>query len=176
MELALLIGAGLYLVWARSASPAKGSALQLVPLLLARNFLQNNPLNVQPNPDRNDPWRGQTGIDDRGLSVFATRADGMRAGAITILNKFIQQRPLTLMQFGELYAPAALNPPAEVGDYGRDLGSLMMLPPGDPYNAMTRTGLIRLLDGVIRNENGGDPLSSDELGAAADAALGHFNV
>lgn len=54
--------------------------------LQPRNNERNNPLNIKGDPK--DPWRGSTGIDDKGHFVFADPADGIRAAVRSIQQKY----------------------------------------------------------------------------------------
>jgi hypothetical protein len=159
----LLLVAVLVLVLAR---PALAPALPDTEKLRIFGDLNNNPFNIKSIPGG---WRGQVGVDYRGLVMFDTMERGVRAGMINILSQFRRRPDLTLAEFGRKYAPASAgNPP----DYGERLARTLRYDPNAPYDIDAPGALERLAAAVLLNEEGAPARDAllPFLSAAADVA------
>jgi hypothetical protein len=159
----LLLVAVLLLVLAR---PALAPALPDIEKIRLFGDTNNNPFNVRPIPGG---WRGQVGVDYRGLTMFDTLESGVRAGVINILTQFRRRPDLTLSEFGAKYAPASAgNPP----DYGERLARTLRYDPYAPYNIDAPGALERLAAAVLLHEEGAPARDAllPYLSAAADVA------
>lgn len=134
----------------------------------------NNPFNIKAS-DGND-WQGQIGVDSRGFCIFARLEDGLRAGFIVVLKKFTTHGATNLWDFGQMFAPAADNPPAAIGDYGKGIAAQLGISPLSDYNPLNLDTLVQLGNAVIVNEEGADPATADQLRTAAQEALNYVNT
>lgn len=179
LESAVIIGVLLIAAFIGSKNAVTAAALGTgIILPKTAGFNHNNPGNLTQLPG-GQLWQGQIGTYQGAggniFVIFDTLANGLRALCINALN-VMGRAPQSLWAFGEAWAPAANNPPANVGDYGSQLANTLGVTATDPYSPLDADSLANLCHAIIVNENTDDPTGPIDRSVAANEALSYLNL
>lgn len=114
---------------------------------MTRGLRNRNPGNLR---DFGIPWRGRTGKDADGFTIFDTMRNGVRAMALDILNDWGKGRK-TIGSILAEYAPSHENPTEGYAAYVAKRCGVSVADPIDPYN---QTMLLNMVDAMTRFECG----------------------
>lgn len=133
------------------------------PLLTPRGIRNNNPGNIR----RSDHWiwNGQTGADADGFCIFADPVMGLRAGIIIWCHYRQYYGASTARDYIARWAPSSEN---NVGEYATYVAAACDVGPDDPLDI--DNDAVRVMQAVVRFENGTDPYDLKTYFAAVTAS------
>ncbi|MBW5930447.1 hypothetical protein CFM96_17585 [Klebsiella michiganensis] len=133
-------------------------------------FRNNNPGNIKVSPS--NPWEGQIGSDGAFVK-FATPEHGIRALGKNLLS-YQRQGYDTVSEIVNRYAPASDG--NKTGPYIEALCNALGVGANDPLDMSNPRTLSALCAGIIHQEIGSVPYTSDQLDTGISAALGLTNL
>ena len=143
----------------------------------------NNPGNIRPTPTmEKNPFIGTVpeSLKEDYLK-FEAPYFGIRASGVCVLQAHLIHGVDTLLALGDLWAPIEDNPKSFPGDYGKDLGRILLIDPSK--NIDFNLWLESILHAFFTHENGKDPFNYVPswyppilYGAGCDAARYHLKI
>lgn len=146
------------------ASGLTPEARAMMPDALSRGIRNNNPGNLTGD----DQWQGLVGKDDGGYLKFDTPENGLRAMAIDFRNQQDKHGLNTVSDIISKYAPPNTN---NTASYIKGVSASMGVQPDQKIDLHDPETMHRMMDAVIRHENGGNPYSGQTGEWAAHEAI-----
>lgn len=131
-----------------------------------RGIRNNNPGNLRAVAGI--AWRGQIGADDKGFCIFDTAHNGLRANAKQLIAYQDKHGIRTVRGAINRWAPPSEN---DTGAYVNAVCAAVGVGPDDQIDMHRVTTLVPLLMAIVQHENGQQPYSTNEIGAAVADAL-----
>lgn len=127
----------------------------------------NNPGNLRTNGGA--PFQGQTGFDSSGFLFFSSPYFGTRALALDLLHQQSLNGLDTVTGIITKFAPPSDGNPTAA--YIANVATAVGVDPNQPLNMADPAVLLPFTKAVILQENGEQPFSDSEVGAAVQAAI-----
>lgn len=138
-----------------------------MPDAFSRGIRNNNPGNLEGD----DQWQGLTGKDKQGYLQFDTPENGLRALSIDLRNQQDQHGLNTVRDIIGKYAPSSDN--NDTSSYIQNVAASLDVKPDDKIDLHDPEVMSKMMDGIIRQENGGNPFGDKtHQWAAAEASNG----
>jgi hypothetical protein len=131
---------------------------------LPRGIRNNNPGNLRGNAE----WKGKTGADEGGYLTFESPQSGLRAMAVNLLVQQNKHGLNTVQDIVTKYAPPSEN---DTASYIKQVSQALGVQPTQRVNLSDPATLNALMAVMIKQENGMQPFSPEQLRAAADSAI-----
>lgn len=128
-----------------------------------RGIRNNNPGNL-----RTDVFQGTKGVDDEGYAQFETPEQGLRAQAKNLITQQEKHGLRTVEAIISKYAPPNEN---NTIAYINAVSAALDVKPDEQINVKDPETLQKLMNAMIKHENGVQPYSPLQIAAGADAAL-----
>lgn len=125
--------------------------------MTARGIRNNNPGNIDFQEGVN--WQGQTGTDGR-FAIFKTPEDGIRAMGKLLVNYQKFYGLTTLPEIIGRYAPKSEN---DTNAYVNHVAKSIGVQPGDKIDLTNKAVLTKMVEAMIKMENGTVPYSSEQI-------------
>jgi hypothetical protein len=134
-----------------------------------RGIRNHNPGNIRRSKEH---WRGLAADQsDPDFFRFASALWGLRALAIVLRNYQAKHGLRTARQIVKRWAPPSEN---DTGAYIRAVAEHLGVTPDQPLDLRDRGTMLRLVQAIVRHENGQQPYSNDViLAALATAGIGN---
>lgn len=135
-----------------------------MPGAFSRGIINNNPGNLTGD----DQWQGLAGKDNGGYLKFDTPENGLRAMAIDLRNQQDVYGLNTVQAIITKYAPPDTN---DTASYIKGVSASMGVQPDQKIDLHDPETMHRMMDAVIRHENGGNPYSAQTGAWASNEAI-----
>lgn len=127
-----------------------------------RGLRNNNPGNIRYNAANN--WQGQTGQDAQGFVIFDTMVNGVRALA-RILYNYGQAGLDTVQAIISKYSAT------DQAAYITNVSTALQVSPTDMLNMESADTITNLVNAIIKQENGLDPLTAATISAGVSEGM-----
>lgn len=123
-----------------------------------RGIRNNNPMNLREGDDGGDQWNGEHRLDlDKEFEEFTSAKYGIRAGAKILLNYQRIHGLDTLQEIISRWAPPSEN---ETDSYIEHAARVLEISPAEQINLTNASTLAKLVNVIIKHENGINPYSN----------------
>lgn len=129
-----------------------------------RGVRNKNPFNLRGNDD----WYGKKGSDEQGFAQFAYPTDGLRAGALNLINQQKKHGVRNIRQLITKYAPPNEN---DTEAYINKVAKFVGVTPNQDIQLSNKATLSRVMNAILMQENGKHPYTPKMIENAATLAL-----
>lgn len=127
----------------------------------SRGIRNNNPGNIRKGPK---PWLGEIPGTDKEFCTFDTPEHGIRAMAVILRNYRRKYFLDTVREIISRWAPPHEN---DTGAYVDAVSGHLQVAPDDEVNVLDTPTMVLLLEAIIRQENGSQPYTQEQLRTGA---------